>query len=64
MILALVLMLVVVVSGIYILTHVGKTVKEYKKLVSDIFNKKVAVSNSIDKQPAVTVKVNYYQNIK
>ena len=31
MILALVLMLVVVVSGIYILTHVGKTVKEYKK---------------------------------
>lgn len=40
------------------------SVKEYKKLVSDIFNKKVAVSNSIDKQPAVTVKVNYYQNIK
>ena len=40
------------------------SVKDYKKLVSDIFNKKVAVSNSIDKQPAVTVKVNYYQNIK
>ena len=40
------------------------SVKDYKKLVSDIFNKKVTVSNSIDKQPAVTVKVNYYQNIK
>ena len=40
------------------------TAKEYKKLVSDVFNKKVAISNSIDKQPAVSVKVNYYQNIK
>ena len=40
------------------------TAKEYKKLVSDVFNKKVAISNSIDKQPTVTVKVNYYQNIK
>ena len=40
------------------------TVKEYKKLVSDVFEKKVTVSNAIDKNPDVTVKVNYYQNIK
>ena len=40
------------------------SVKEYKKLVADVFNKKVTVSNAIDKQPAVSVKVNYYQNIK
>ena len=38
--------------------------KEYKKLVSDVFNKKVTVSNAIDKNPSVAVKVNYYQNIK
>lgn len=38
--------------------------KEYKKLVSYVFNKKVTVSNAIDKNPSVAVKVNYYQNIK
>ena len=40
------------------------SVKDYKKLVSDIFEKKVTVSNDIEKAPATTVKVNYYQNIK
>lgn len=37
---------------------------DYKKLVSDVFAKKIAVSNAIDKAPATSVKVNYYQNIK
>ena len=40
------------------------SVNDYKKLVKDVFGKKVTVSNSIDKAPATTVKVNYYQNIK
>ena len=40
------------------------SVNDYKKLVNDVFGKKVTVSNSIDKAPATTVKVNYYQNIK
>lgn len=40
------------------------TVKEYAKLVSDVFEKKTVVSNAIDKNPDVSVKVNYYQNIK
>ena len=37
---------------------------DYKKLVSDVFANKIAVSNAIDKAPATSVKVNYYQNIK
>ena len=40
------------------------SVDDYKKLVADVFAKKVAVSNAIDKDPTVSVKVNYYQNIK
>ena len=40
------------------------SVNDYKKLVADVYAKKVSVSNAIDKQPAVSVKVNYYQNIK
>ena len=40
------------------------SVNDYKKLVADVYAKKVSVSNSTDKQPAVSVKVNYYQNIK
>ena len=40
------------------------SVNDYKKLVADVYAKKVTVSNAIDKQPAVSVKVNYYQNIK
>ena len=40
------------------------TANEYKKLVADVYAKKVTVSNSIDKEPAVKVKVNYYKNIK
>ena len=40
------------------------TVKEYMKLVSDVFNKNIIVSNATDKEPSVSVKVNYYQNIK
>lgn len=37
---------------------------DYKKLVSDVYAKKVTVSNSIDKDPAVSIKLNKYQNIK
>ncbi|BDC91984.1 nucleoside-binding protein [Treponema bryantii] len=40
------------------------SVNDYKKLVADVYANKVTVSNAIDKAPAVTVKVNYYQNIK
>ena len=40
------------------------SVNDYKKLVADVYAKKIAVSNAIDKAPAVSVKVNYYQNIK
>lgn len=40
------------------------TVKDYEKLVADIFNGKVAVSNDISKAPAVSVKLNMYPNIK
>ena len=40
------------------------SVNDYKKLVADVFAKKIAVSNATDKAPAVSVKVNYYQNIK
>ena len=40
------------------------SVNDYKALVADVYSKKVAVSNAIDKAPATSVKVNYYQNIK
>ncbi|MCR4630135.1 MAG: BMP family ABC transporter substrate-binding protein [Treponema sp.] len=40
------------------------SVDDYKKLVADVFAKKIAISNATDKAPAVSVKVNYYQNIK
>ena len=40
------------------------SVNDYKKLVKDVFGKKITVSNAIDKAPATSVKVNYYQNIK
>lgn len=40
------------------------TVDNYKELVNDVYTNKTSVSNAIDKQPAVSVKVNYYQNIK
>ena len=40
------------------------SVSDYKKLVADVYAKKVTVSNAIDKNPEVSVKVNYYQNIK
>ena len=37
---------------------------DYKKLVSDVYSKKVSISNAIDKDPAVSIKLNKYQNIK
>ena len=40
------------------------SVDDYKKLVADVYAKKIAVSNATDKEPAVSVKVNYYDNIK
>ncbi len=40
------------------------SVDDYKALVADVFGKKIAVSNATDKAPEVSVKVNYYQNIK
>ena len=40
------------------------SVNDYTKLVADVYAKKIAVSNSTDKAPDVSVKVNYYQNIK
>lgn len=39
-------------------------VADYKKMVADIYSKKVVVSDSIDKAPAVSVKLNVYPNIK
>ncbi|MBQ0039364.1 MAG: BMP family ABC transporter substrate-binding protein [Treponema sp.] len=40
------------------------SVADYKKMVSDVYSKKVAVSNSTEKLPAVSVKLNVYPNIK
>ncbi|MBR1638117.1 MAG: BMP family ABC transporter substrate-binding protein [Treponema sp.] len=40
------------------------SIDDYKKLVADVYAKKIVISNAIDKNPAVSVKVNYYQNIK
>ena len=40
------------------------SVNDYKALVADVYAKKTAVSNATDKAPAVSVKVNYYDNIK
>ncbi len=37
---------------------------DYKKMVNDVFTNKVTVSNAIDKAPAVSIKLNQYQNIK
>lgn len=39
-------------------------VADYKKMVADVYSKKVVVSDSIDKAPAVSVKLNVYPNIK
>ena len=40
------------------------SVNDYKALVADVYAKKTTVSNATDKAPAVSVKVNYYDNIK
>ena len=40
------------------------TVDNYKTLVSEVYSKKITVSNAIDKAPETSVKVNYYQSIK
>ena len=37
---------------------------DYKALVADIFNGKVAVSNDIAKEPAHSITLNVYPNIK
>ena len=40
------------------------TVDDYKALVADVFNGKVAVSNSTDSEPSCTLTLNTYPNIK
>ncbi len=45
-------------------TMTNFTIDDYKALVSNVFEKKVAVSNNIDALPETAVKVNVYQNIK
>ena len=40
------------------------TVSDYKKLVADVYSKSITISDSIDVFPAVSIKVNTYQNIK
>lgn len=37
---------------------------EYNQLVKDMYNGKITVSDAIDKEPTVAVRVNYYGNIK
>ncbi len=40
------------------------SVDDYKALVADVFNGKVAVSSSTDAEPAHTITLNMYKNIK
>lgn len=40
------------------------TVSDYQKLVAEVYSKSITISDSIDALPAVSVKVNTYQNIK
>ena len=37
---------------------------DYNQLVKDMYNGKITVSDAIDKEPDVAVRVNYYGNIK
>ncbi|MDO4506888.1 MAG: BMP family ABC transporter substrate-binding protein [Spirochaetales bacterium] len=39
-------------------------VEDYKKMVADVYSGKTKISNAIDKDPVVAVKVNKYPNIK
>lgn len=38
--------------------------ESYKAMVNDVYTKKTVISNDIDKVPAVSIKLNQYQNIK